>query len=97
PQGGDGLSGRSTGGHHDDHNARGGQCGYQLFEARDVAAGRGSAVPGDLMTRAANPSAHVGTHLAEANESNVHGIAPVAEPGPQQVQPWMWLFREVAC
>src|SRR5664280_352307 len=33
------------------------------------------------MTRAANPLAHVGTHLTEADESNMHGIAPVAVEG----------------
>ena len=71
---GDRLVRGSTGRNHDPHDAGGRQLGHHRLEALDVTEAGGPVVSHDGVTCAANPLAHVATHLAQADESEVHVV-----------------------
>ncbi|MEH3077983.1 MAG: hypothetical protein PGN11_15170, partial [Quadrisphaera sp.] len=66
------LAGRD---HHPDRAGRG-QGGDEGLEALDVAQVGVVVEAGDLDAAAAQPRAHVAAHLAETDETDVHGRPP---------------------
>ncbi len=72
----DRLPGRLAGGHHHPDHLRGGQARDERLEAVDVTHLGVEVEPDDVVAGAAQPLAHVATHLAEADESELHVCVP---------------------
>jgi hypothetical protein len=73
---GDGVPGRCTVRHHHPDHARSVELVHHVREGRRVGDRLVAVVPDDLVAGAADPLAHVATHLAQTDQTQLHVVTP---------------------